>query len=214
VHSTRLILLGPPGVGKGTQANFLVKEYCIPKISTGDMFREAISKKTALGKTAQEFIQQGKLVPDDAVIQMVHQRLKNADCKKGFILDGFPRTLVQAKALSEIIPIDGVISLMVDEQELIQRLEGRRTCVGCTKMFHATFSPPKKDNVCDDCGGELVQRQDDYRETIQKRFVEYRNLTKPLLKYYEEQKLLKEVNGLGTPEEIFERLLLILKQPS
>lgn len=204
----KLILLGPPGVGKGTQANLLEKKFQIPKISTGDILRREIQDQSALGQKAQQFIQDGKLVPDEVVVSIIKNRLQKADCLQGFILDGFPRTLPQAEALKKMTPIDHVIYLNCDEEELIRRLEGRRTCSRCTKMYHVIFTPPKRESVCDACGGDLIQRKDDHRETIHKRFQEYDRLTKPLLDYYRKEKSLKEVNGLDSIEDVFNHVLL------
>ena len=203
----KLILLGPPGVGKGTQANLLEKKIQVPKISTGDILRGEIQGQTELGKKAERFIHDGKLVPDDVVIDIIKNRLQKSDCRSGFILDGFPRTLPQAQALKKITSIDYVIYLKVEEEELIRRLEGRRTCFRCAKMYHVLFTPPKKESICDDCGGDLIQRKDDHRDTISKRLQEYDRLTKPLLEYYKKQKNLKEVNGLASVEDVFKCLL-------
>lgn len=203
----KLILLGSPGVGKGTQANLLEKKFQIPKISTGDILRREIQSQSALGQKAQQFINDGKLVPDEVVIGIIKNRLQKSDCRAGFILDGFPRTLPQVEALKKITPIDHVIYLKGKEEELIRRLEGRRTCSQCAKMYHVTFTPPKKESVCDDCGGDLIQRKDDHRETIAKRLQEYDRLTKPLLEYYKNQKILKEVDGLASVEDVFKSLL-------
>ena len=206
----KLILLGPPGVGKGTQANLLEKKIQSPKISTGDILRNEIQSQSDLGQKAQQFIHEGKLVPDDVVIGIIKNRLQKSDCQPGFILDGFPRTLPQAEALKKITPIDHVIYLKVDEEELIQRLEGRRTCLRCAKMYHILFTPPKTESICDDCGGDLIQRKDDHRDTISKRLQEYDRLTKPLLAYYKKQKNLKEVNGLESIETVFKHLLAVM----
>lgn len=203
----KLILLGSPGVGKGTQANLLEKKFQIPKISTGDILRREIQSQSALGQKAQQFINDGKLVPDEVVIGIIKNRLQKSDCRAGFILDGFPRTLPQVEALKKITPIDHVIYLKGKEEELIRRLEGRRTCSQCAKMYHVSFTPPKKESVCDDCGGDLIQRKDDHRETIAKRLQEYDRLTKPLLEYYKNQKILKEVDGLASVEDVFKSLL-------
>ncbi len=203
----KLILLGPPGVGKGTQANLLEKKFQIPKISTGDILRSEIQSQSVLGKKAQQFIHDGKLVPDEIVVGIIKQRLQKPDCNPGFILDGFPRTLPQAEALKKITSIDHIIYLKVEKEELIRRLEGRRTCSRCAKMYHITFTPPKKESVCDECGGDLIQRKDDHRETISKRFQEYDHLTKPLLDYYKKQKNLKEIDGLASVEEVFKHVL-------
>ncbi len=206
----KLILLGPPGVGKGTQANLLEKKFQIPKISTGDILRSEIQSQSSLGQKAQQFINDGKLVPDEVVIGIIKNRLQKSDCRQGFILDGFPRTLPQAEALKKITPIDHVIYLKCGEEELIKRLEGRRTCSRCAKMYHIIFTSPKKESVCDECGGDLVQRKDDHRQTIAKRLQEYDRLTKPLLSYYKTEKNLKSVDGLAAVEDVFKRLLTMV----
>ncbi len=206
----KLVLLGPPGVGKGTQAALLSEKFGIPKIATGDILRNEIAAETPLGKIARQTIGQGKLVSDDIVIEIIKDRLKNKDCENGFILDGFPRTVVQADALSHITDIDSVVSMDVDHREIIHRLEGRRTCSRCQKMCHLEFHPPKKEGICDDCGGALFQRKDDLRETIEKRLLEYDRMTKPLLKYYEGRKKLFPVNGMGSMQEVFSKILSVL----
>ena len=203
--SLRLVLLGPPGVGKGTQANLLSDKFRIPKISTGDILRKAIEDNSPLGQIAKKTIGQGKLVADDVVIGIIEERLKKEDCKKGFILDGFPRTVPQADALSQITSIDHVISIEVRSSEIVKRLEGRRTCKRCQKMFHLEFQPPKKEGICDDCQGELIHRKDDGRATIEKRLKEYQEQTAPLLEYYTEN--IRSIDGMGEIQEIFFRIL-------
>lgn len=207
----KLILLGPPGVGKGTQANLLSDKFGIPKISTGDILRRSIEKKTDLGMKAQHFMNAGKLVPDEVVVDIFKSRLSEKDCQKGFILDGFPRTKIQAEALNEITDIDDVISLNAKEREVILRLEGRRTCKTCGSMFHVQWNPPKKNDICNDCGEKLIQRQDDERETIRRRLKEYNRLTHPLIEYYRNLGLLKEIDGIGSIQDVFQRMLLSIK---
>lgn len=209
-HPSRFILLGPPGVGKGTQALLLSQKFGIPKIATGDILRKEIETESPLGKIARQTIGQGKLVSDEIVIQIIKDRLRAKDCEHGFILDGFPRTVIQADALSQITDIDAVVSLDVDPAEIIRRLEGRRTCSQCQKMYHLQFHPPKKAEICDDCGGALFQRKDDHRETIERRLLEYDRMTKPLLNYYRERKKLSTVTGKGTVEGIFSKILSVL----
>ncbi|MDI6655360.1 MAG: adenylate kinase, partial [Candidatus Hydrothermarchaeota archaeon] len=162
----KLILLGAPGAGKGTQAQKLVKHFKIPQISTGDLLRAAVAKRTDLGKHANEYMTAGKLVPDEIVIGLIQERLKEDDCKNGFILDGFPRTIAQAEKLKEIADIDAVVNVDVDTYILVERLTGRRTCKNCNAVFHMVFNPPKEEGVCDACGGELYQRADDNEETV------------------------------------------------
>ncbi len=206
-----LIFLGPPGSGKGTQAKMLVDKYGIPQISTGDILREAVKEGTPLGKEAKKYMDEGKLVPDEVVVGIVRERLKEPDCTKGFILDGFPRTIPQAEALDKTLQkmgkgIDHVLSLEVDKEELVRRLSGRRTCKKCGAMYHIIFDPPKKDGICDRCGGELYQRDDDKEETIRERLRVYEEQTAPLIEYYRKKGLLRPIDGVGKIEEIFARI--------
>jgi adenylate kinase len=210
-----LILLGPPGAGKGTQAQKIVDRYHIPQISTGDILRGAVKEKTPLGVKAKGFMDQGKLVPDELVIGIIEQRLKAQDCKAGFILDGFPRTIAQAEALQPILSgmgkqIDHVINIEVDEEELVRRLTGRRTCKNCGAMFHVLFQPPKKEGICDRCGGPLYQREDDKEETIRTRLKEYQRQTAPLIDYYQQKKTLRSIQGVGGQDQISERIVRML----
>lgn len=195
----KLILLGPPGAGKGTQAEILSKKLGIDTISTGVMLRTAIREKTELGKLAEKYINDGKLVPDDVVVGIVKERLSQEDCQKGFILDGFPRTTAQAEALSETgVEIDKVLSLEVSDEEIIKRLSGRRECKGCGTPYHIEFKPSKKGDICDVCGGELIQRADDNEETVKKRIKIYHEQTEPIKEYY--QKSGKLVIAYGKEE--------------
>lgn len=210
-----LILLGAPGAGKGTQAQMIVDRYHIPQISTGDILRTAVKKKTPLGVKAKGFMDQGKLVPDELVIGIIEERLKASDCYPGFILDGFPRTIAQAEALQPILikmakSIDHVINIEVDDEELVRRLTGRRTCKNCGAMFHVLFHPPKKEQVCDRCGGSLYQREDDREETIRTRLKEYQKQTAPLIDYYQQKKTLRSVQGVGGQDQIFEQIVRLL----
>jgi adenylate kinase len=207
-----LILLGPPGAGKGTQAQMIVDRYHIPQISTGDILRAAVRGKTPLGTKAKKFMDQGKLVPDELVIGIIEERLKASDCRPGFILDGFPRTIAQAEALQSILAkmgksIDHVINIEVDDEELVRRLTGRRTCKNCGAMFHLIFYPPKKEGMCDRCGGSLYQRDDDKEETIRTRLKEYQRQTAPLIQYYQGKKKLRSVPGVGEQNQISERIV-------
>ncbi len=207
----RLILLGPPGSGKGTQANLLQDKFHIPKISTGDILRAAVEDDTALGKQAKRFMDKGDLVPDEVVIGLIKERIVEPDCEAGYILDGFPRTIVQAEKLGETLAamgqeIDSVVDLEVDRDELLVRLSGRRTCKNCGTMFHRTSHPPKVDEVCDECGGELYQRPDDNEETIVKRLEVYNKETAPLKEFYRKQGKLKTIQGHGGMDAIFSEL--------
>lgn len=196
----KLLIMGPPGAGKGTQAEVLVKELDITHISTGDMFRAAIKAGTEMGLKAKEYMDQGKLVPDEVVVGMVKERLSQPDCAKGFLLDGFPRTLPQAEALDAtfkdlgIVP-DGVINIDVPREKLMARLTGRRVCKGCGASYHVMFNQPKVDGVCNSCGGELYQRSDDNEEAVGNRLDVYEQQTQPLIDYYSKQGLMKNING-------------------
>lgn len=212
----RLIFLGPPGAGKGTQAKMLIDKYQIPQISTGDILRAAVKDGTPMGLKAKEFMEAGKLVTDEIVIGIMQDRLKQSDCQNGFILDGFPRTVAQAEALDAMLsdlkmPLDKVLALTVPDEELLKRLTGRRTCKSCGQMFHVVFDPPKKEGVCDKCGGELYQRADDNEETIKNRLSVYHSQTSPLLDYYSKKGLLSEIDGTSSPDEIFSKILAVLE---
>ncbi len=207
----RLILLGPPGAGKGTQAKMLKEKFRVPQISTGDILRQAVKDDTELGVQAKAFMDSGQLVPDDVVIGLIEERIKQADCETGFILDGFPRTIIQAEKLAETltemnIAIDTVVDMEVNAEEVVSRLTGRSTCSDCGVMFHEESRPPKVPGVCDGCGGHLAQRQDDNRETILKRLEVYQESTSPLKEFYKKQGNLKTVAAGGSVEEIFSRV--------
>ncbi len=212
----RIILMGPPGAGKGTQAEFLIDHYKIPHISTGDMFRAAIKQQTPLGMKAKEYMDSGALVPDEVTIGIVAERLAQADCANGFLLDGFPRTAAQADALAKILSdlnmkLDGVINIEVDNKILIDRLTGRRVCRQCGATFHQIFNPPKQESVCDKCSGELYQRSDDTLETAQNRLKVYNDQTEPLIAYYSKQGLLKRIQGDQEIEQVFRDILAVLE---
>ena len=207
----RLILLGPPGAGKGTQAKMLKEKFQIPQISTGDILRQAVKDNTELGARAKTVMDAGQLVPDDVVISLIKERIRQIDCKTGFILDGFPRNIAQAEKLSETLAdmrvvIDSIIDLEVDEKEVVERLTGRSTCLDCGAMFHQRSCPPKALGVCDGCGGKLAQRPDDNRETIQERLKVYLGSTAPLKEFYMKQGNLKTVEAKGSVDDIFFRL--------
>lgn len=211
-----IIFMGPPGAGKGTQAEKIVSEFQIPHISTGDAFRLAMSQKTPLGIKAKEYVDQGLLVPDDITIGIVQERLQQQDCQNGFLLDGFPRTISQAEALDQMMSsmnkrIDHVINLSVDRDLLLARLTGRRICKSCGATYHVVFNPPNKENVCDKCSGELYQRSDDSEEKVGTRLDEYFNKTAPLLHYYEERNLLRQVDGEQEIEAVAEQISSLLR---
>ncbi|MBN1502602.1 adenylate kinase [Candidatus Woesearchaeota archaeon] len=206
----QLILLGPPGSGKGTQAQLLSGKLDIPQISTGDIFRENIRIKTELGKLAQDYMDKGQLVPDNVTNEMVAERVKQQDCIKGFILDGYPRTVNQAEFLEAIAKIDIVINLILEEEEIVERISGRRTCMNCEASYHVNFNPPKKKGVCDNCGGELFQRPDDKPEAVKKRLEEYQKKTKPLIEYYLRKNILTNIDASPSIKEIHSRLCELL----
>jgi adenylate kinase len=212
----RLVLLGAPGAGKGTQAKMLIEKYKIPQISTGDILRKAVADGTPLGKEAKVIMDKGELVPDKIVLGLVEERVKQDDCKKGFILDGFPRNTAQAEALDKMLnatglPIDSALSVDVPKDDLMKRLTGRRTCKNCQQMYNVYYSPPKKDALCDKCGGELFQRGDDKEDTIKKRLEVYDAQTAPLIDYYNKKGILKSVMGVGNIDEIFNKVCALLE---
>src|SRR6056297_684737 len=212
----RLILLGPPGAGKGTQAEGIKKEFNIPHISTGDIFRENIKNNTKLGKKAQEFMNKGLLVPDELVVNLVKDRLSKKDCEEGFLLDGFPRTIEQAKALDKELEkmdqkLDKAINIVVSEDILVERIVGRRICKNCKATYHIKFNPPKQEGICDKCGGELYQRDDDKEETVQNRIKVYNEETQPLVEYYENKDLILNINGEQEINKVLEDIINNLK---
>ncbi len=211
VSGMRLVLLGAPGAGKGTQAKILVEKYGIPQISTGDLLRAAVAAGTALGKEAKSYMDKGELVPDSVVLGMVEERLKQDDCKKGYILDGFPRNTKQAEALDKMLSplnmsLTAALNVDVPFDDLMKRLTGRRTCKACGQMYNVYFNAPKKEGVCDKCGGELFQRDDDKEETIKKRLEVYNAQTAPLIDYYDKKGILKSVAGTGSIDDIFKKV--------
>jgi adenylate kinase len=206
-----LILLGPPGAGKGTQAQRLVDSLKIPQISTGDLLRQAVRDGTELGLEAKAYMERGELVPDRIVIGMLAERMKADDASAGFILDGFPRAVSQGEALEEMLSsenktLNHVVSIEVPEEELVRRLTGRRSCPKCAAMFHVMFSPPKQEGICDNCGGELITRADDNEDTIRNRISVYREQTEPLKSFYQEKGLLRGIDGTGSPDDIGKKI--------
>jgi len=211
----KIIIMGGPGAGKGTQASPLVERYHFPHISTGDMFRAAIKNGTDLGLKAKSFMDAGGLVPDDVTIGIVAERLALPDCVEGFLLDGFPRTLAQGHALGQILDrlgmkLDGVINIEVDEEVLLPRLTGRRVCRKCGATYHMIFNPPQQAGVCGQCGGELYQRSDDTIDTAKNRLDVYNQQTEPLISYYQKQGLLKRINGDQPIDQVFSDILKAL----
>ncbi|MFD9485788.1 adenylate kinase [Streptomyces sp. NPDC059991] len=213
----RIVLVGPPGAGKGTQAAFLAKNLGIPHISTGDLFRANISQGTDLGKQAKSYMDAGNLVPDEVTIGMARDRMAQADAEGGFLLDGFPRNVVQAEALDEALKADGlrldaVLDLEVPEDEVVKRIAGRRICrTDSAHVFHVTYNAPKTDGVCDTCGGELYQRGDDTEDTVRKRLEVYHNETEPIIDFYRAQGLVVTISALGKVDEVTERAMHALK---
>lgn len=212
----RLVLVGPPGAGKGTQAEFIAAHLSVPKISTGDIFRANVTQATPLGLEAKRYMEAGGLVPDEVTINMVRGRLSEPDAVDGFLLDGFPRTVPQAVALDKMLADNGtaldlVLELIVDNDEVIRRLSGRRTCRGCGKVWHVEFDPPTTPGVCDRCGGELFQREDDKAETIAERLKVYARDTAPLIDYYGAQGKLVGIDAAGPVEDVTERAIDALR---
>jgi len=211
----RVVFLGAPGVGKGTQAERIAKQFKILKISTGDLLREAVRNQTQLGLEAKSYMDQGKLVPDSVVIGLVQDKLGDAACSNGFVLDGFPRTVAQAEALGKVLqtaqrPLHRVVNFQVPREDVIKRLSGRRSCPNCQATFHVDFAPSKKGDRCDRCGETLVQRSDDTREAIETRLKVYGEQTAPLIQYYRNKRLLSELDGSGSVDAVFESLFGVL----
>lgn len=212
----RLILIGPPGAGKGVQANLLNKRFNIPHISTGDMLREEVKNKTELGKTAKEFMDRGELVPDDIIMMMIEKKLKEKDTKEGFILDGFPRTILQAEKLDWMLKnltmmLDKVINLEVSKKTVIRRLSTRRVCKNCQSIYNIITMKPMKENICDKCSGILYQRDDDKEEVIKDRLEVYKKQTAPLIEYYKRKNLVSDVNANLEAEETFSEIIKLLE---
>lgn len=212
-----LVFLGPPGSGKGTQAKRLIEEKKWPQLSTGDMLRSAIKQGSQLGLEAKKFMDQGSLVPDDVVVGLIRERIGKSDCKNGFILDGFPRTTPQAQSLKSMLQenglkVDCAVLFSVSSSELVNRLSGRRTCFKCGEVFHIQSAPPRVKDVCDKCGGSLIQRDDDKEEVIQKRLRVYADQTAPLVGFYRNEKVLKELDAARSPDEVWADLLEVVRK--
>lgn len=203
-------MLGPPGAGKGTQAKKITKKYNIPRISTGDILRKEISEKTEIGEKIKDLINNGNLAPDNIVIGIIKDLLEKSDYKNGYILDGFPRTLIQATELDKLDAIDVVLYINVPFDELVKRLSGRRNCPKCGKLYNSVFVPPKIKGICDSCGTSLIHREDDKEEVVIQRIKTYHEQTETLINYYKKKNLLKEVNGIGKIEDIFNNIITIL----
>ncbi len=210
-----LILLGPPGAGKGTQAGRIVADYGIPHISTGDILRAAVKNQTQMGLEAKKYMDAGELVPDSVVIGIVRDRLQEPDTAKGFLMDGFPRTIPQAEALDAALEgldraVTKTLVILVDEEDLVRRLSGRRICRVCQTPFHVVFNPPKGEGVCDKCGGELYQRDDDSEATVRNRLEVYRSQTEPLIGYYDQAGVVARIDGAQSPDEVYEDIRVAL----
>jgi adenylate kinase len=217
--SLRVVLLGPPGAGKGTQAKLLREKYEACQISTGDILRKAVADQSQLGKEASAYITRGDLVPDSVIVKLVAERLKERDCTQGFILDGFPRTIPQAQSLEEILRkmglgLQAVLLVQLPHTIIVERLAGRRTCKNCGALYHLKFNPSASQSVCDRCGGELLQRDDDREETISARLKVYDKQTAPLVDYYRQRGILREIDGVGSVDDIRNRLIKALEEPA
>ncbi len=211
----KIIMLGAPGAGKGTQAKMIADKYSIPHISTGDIFRANIKNNTELGKKAKTYMDQGLLVPDELVVDLIMDRFKEADCANGYVLDGFPRTIPQAEALDNALnavgeKVDYAINVEVPDANIVTRMSGRRACVGCGATYHIVYNPARTENICDRCGKELILRDDDKPETVQKRLAVYHEQTQPLISYYEKKGVLKEVDGTVDMKDVFGAIVAIL----
>ena len=214
----RVIFLGPPGVGKGTQADFIAQKYEIPKLSTGDLLRESVANETPLGKEAKGYMTRGELVPDAVVVGLVEEKLTSPECQKGFLLDGFPRTEAQADQLSSYLAstgkgLDRVVYFSLSKDEIIRRISGRRSCPECKAVYHLESVPPKQAGICDVCGKSLIQRNDDKPETVESRLAVYQEQTAPLVEYYKTRNILSELDGAGLVSAVQERLVALLAQP-
>lgn len=213
----RAVLVGPPGAGKGTQAQFIASHLAIPRISTGDIFRYNVTSNTELGRKAREFMERGDLVPDEVTVAMVRDRLAEDDAQEGFLLDGFPRNVPQAETLKKLLlqewdaRLSVVLELVVDEDEVVRRLSGRRTCRRCERVWHVLYDPPARTGICDDCGGELFQRDDDSEETIRHRIEVYAEQTFPLLAFYADENVLIGIDATGPVEEVTSRAMAALR---
>ena len=213
----RIVLVGPPGAGKGTQAQFIASHLAIPRISTGDIFRYNVTSNTELGRKAREFMERGDLVPDEVTVAMVRDRLAEDDAQEGFLLDGFPRNVPQAETLKKLLlqewdaRLSVVLELVVDEDEVVRRLSGRRTCRRCERVWHVLYDPPARTGICDDCGGELFQRDDDSEDTIRHRLEVYAEQTSPLISFYADENILIGIDAPGPVEEVTSRAMAALR---
>ena len=208
----KLVLLGAPGAGKGTQASGLAEILGVPHISTGDIFRANLRNETPLGLKAKSYMDQGLLVPDELTVDLVMDRLGDEDCQNGYILDGFPRTLAQADALSEKENLDAAVNIHVPDEVIVDRMGGRRVCPACGESYHVRYNPPKQEGICDKCGAELIIRKDDVPETVQKRLSVYHDQTAPLIHYYDQKGLLVTVDGTAAPKDVTEAIVKAIRE--
>lgn len=210
-----MVLLGPPGAGKGTQARMLEQKYKIPQVASGDLLRAAVRDRTAIGMEARRYMDKGALAPDELVVRLIEERLEKPDARQGYILDGFPRNIPQAEELDATLKrhnqrLDHVLAIVVPDDEVIKRISGRRTCRNCGAMYHMIFDPPRNQSICNDCNGELYQREDDAEDTVRMRLEVYHAETNPLLSYYDQTGILTRIEGIGRPEEIQQRIVQVL----
>ncbi len=212
MQAMRMVFLGPPGVGKGTYAKAVSREFGVPHISTGDIFREEIARGSELGRRVKEYVEKGLLVPDEVVIEVVKRRLAQPDCAKGFILDGFPRTLSQAEALDTFAPPNLALSFIAPDEVIIERISGRRICAWCGAIYHVKYMPPKYPGICDKCGGPLIQRRDDRPEVVKKRLEVYRERFTPILGYYRDKGILREVDASEQAPIVIPRVLKVIRE--
>lgn len=212
VARMKLVIFGPPSAGKGTQAQKLSKQYGIPQVATGDLLRKAVADKTPLGLKIKSYLDQGKLGPDEVIVQLIKERVAKPDCKKGFLLDGFPRTMGQAKELERMTDTDLVLSIVVDFESLVERAVGRRTCPKCSAVYHIKFNPPMNEGICEKCGAELIQRDDDKEETVRNRLKVYQEQTAPLIEYYRKKGKLVDIDGSGGIDAVFGQMVDAISQ--
>lgn len=203
----KLVIFGPPSAGKGTQAQKLSKQYGIPQVATGDLLRKAVADRTPLGLKIKSYVDQGKLGPDDIIVRLIKERVSKPDCRKGFLLDGFPRTMGQAEELEKMTDIDLVLSIIVDFEVLVERAVGRRTCPKCSAVYHIKFNPPMNEGTCEKCGSKLIQRDDDKEETVRNRLRVYQEQTAPLIEYYRKKGKLVDIDGAGGIDAVFAHMV-------
>jgi adenylate kinase len=210
----KLVIFGPPSAGKGTQAQKLSKQYSVPQVATGDLLRKAVADKTPLGLKIKSYLDQGKLGPDEVIVQLIKERVAKPDCKNGFLLDGFPRTMGQAKELERMTDIDLVLSIVVDFDALVERAVGRRTCPKCSAVYHVKFNPPMNEGVCEKCGSKLIQRDDDKEETVRNRLKIYQEQTAPLIEYYRKKGKLVDIDGSGGIDAVYSQMVKVISHMS